>query len=424
VINLTQSINNMFIRQVPIHSANWSIRETVKYGICMHHIVGTLLSATQAFQNSNRKASAHFGVGETEVVQYVPIDKVAFHAGDSDPFDENGSFIGIEHEGGWILPDGSRQKPTHAVHLKSVELCIEICKKMGWRKLIVVYEPDQRNMDPTELINKYKGQGVGIVVRHKNIVNTNTSCSGLLDVEWIVDRVNEQLPIFFKSENKNIMNKETFKSYINQPGRFEDSNGGGDSTRRDLMDAVDREDYLKLIDWLGDQRLKQVEQLKSELNNQVPIKIQPTEEEIQKIIAEKGYKSSEEVNQLIKKALEDAVGVDNNENPIVIAPPIINIPQSKAPWKSKKFLSLIAFFAGQLSYLYAFAPVLASALASVAGYSYDISLALVLAGVGVIDAIILGLYQVMQGKQDIASSFVTVNKAWADLVSRLPKKKA
>jgi N-acetylmuramoyl-L-alanine amidase CwlA len=96
--------------------------------IALHWIVGTLESADATFANPDRKASAHYGIGDNEIHQWVKEEDTAWHAGN---WTVNQTSIGIEHEGGWLLPDGTRKVPTEATHQTSAKLVADICSRYG-----------------------------------------------------------------------------------------------------------------------------------------------------------------------------------------------------------------------------------------------------------------------------------------------------
>ncbi len=334
----------MKIIQKTISPSNWSIKDSYKAGICFHWIVGNLYSADSTFNDPNRKASAHFGVGDLpgQVHQYVAVNKVAYHAGDSDPFWENGYFIGIEHSGGEFLSNGTRRIPSDQCVANSIELCVDLCRKQGWDRLILPYSYDQRNQDPTNLINQYKGQRVGIAVRHRNIVNTGTECSGSLGVEFIVEKVNQILnnrqlsSQTIVNNSQNNMDKEKLIKKIQSSTIF-------DQPRKDqLSAAVYGDDADHLIIWSGEQAMQdhrnsenRIAELETQLANQISVKILPTEEEIKKIAEEKGYKTPEEVQVMIEDALNGIRNADILDNPIVIANPHLELPKTKTPLQSK-----------------------------------------------------------------------------------------
>lgn len=119
----------MNITQIPAHPNNYSVGRNGKTPnkVILHWIVGTLASADTTFQNPLRKASAHYGVEDDKVHQYVQEKDTAWHATN---LTVNQESIGIEHSGGDLLPDGvTRRKPSEATHQTSAKLVAEICKR-------------------------------------------------------------------------------------------------------------------------------------------------------------------------------------------------------------------------------------------------------------------------------------------------------
>lgn len=96
--------------------------------IVLHWIVGTLPSADATFANPDRKASAHYGVANNTIHQWVREEDTAWHASN---WTVNQESIGIEHEGGWLLPDGTRKTPTETTHQTSAKLVYDICARYG-----------------------------------------------------------------------------------------------------------------------------------------------------------------------------------------------------------------------------------------------------------------------------------------------------
>lgn len=92
--------------------------------IIVHWIVGTLASADAVFANPNSDVSAHYGVGNGEIHQYVKESDTAWHAGNQTA---NRKSIGIEHQGGPNLPI------TDAVYNTSADLIADICRRYGKR---------------------------------------------------------------------------------------------------------------------------------------------------------------------------------------------------------------------------------------------------------------------------------------------------
>lgn len=118
----------MIIKQVPADKNNFGAGRNGKSvnKIVLHWIVGTLESADDTFRNPNRLASAHYGIGDTEIHQYVKEEDTAWHASN---LEINRESIGIEHEGGWLLQDGSRFKPTEETLKTSALLVADICRR-------------------------------------------------------------------------------------------------------------------------------------------------------------------------------------------------------------------------------------------------------------------------------------------------------
>lgn len=158
----------MNITQVPAHKNNYGVGragKSIKY-IVLHWIVGRLESCDATFQNANRKASSHYGIGDNDVHQYVQEKDTAWHASN---LNMNQESIGIEHEGGWEDPAGSgkRVKPSQQTHETSAQMVADIAKRY---KIPLDREH---------------------VIRHNEVQGAATACCGTLDVDWIVNRARE-----------------------------------------------------------------------------------------------------------------------------------------------------------------------------------------------------------------------------------------
>lgn len=90
--------------------------------IVMHWIVGTLTSANNTFKNRNNQVSAHYGIGQNRIYQFVKDEDTAWHAGN---FQVNQKSIGIEHEGSPTLPI------TDKVYENSAWLVAELRRRYG-----------------------------------------------------------------------------------------------------------------------------------------------------------------------------------------------------------------------------------------------------------------------------------------------------
>lgn len=153
----------MNIKQVPAHVNNYGVGRVgnkVEY-IVMHWIVGTLESADTTFQNPTRKASAHYGIGDSDIHQYVKEEDTAWHASN---LVINRKSIGIEHEGGWEEPKGSgkRVKPSQQTHETSAQLIATLAKKYNI--------PLDREH----------------IIKHNEVSGASTACCGTLDVDLII----------------------------------------------------------------------------------------------------------------------------------------------------------------------------------------------------------------------------------------------
>jgi N-acetylmuramoyl-L-alanine amidase len=117
----------MEIKNVPASPSNYSLgRPNGKVGgIVIHVMDGTLEGTGAWFQNPQAEASAHYGVGLTEVHRFVEEENTAWHAG---KWSANVNTIGIEHEG--KQEKGKpRWTPTNEQYWLSVNLAANICRR-------------------------------------------------------------------------------------------------------------------------------------------------------------------------------------------------------------------------------------------------------------------------------------------------------
>lgn len=91
-------------------------------GIIIHWMVGTLSSTDSIFQNRKRNTSAHYGVEDDRLHQYVAEENTAYHAGN---WDVNQRTIGIEHSA------GPGRAPSDATYESSAQLIAAIAKRHG-----------------------------------------------------------------------------------------------------------------------------------------------------------------------------------------------------------------------------------------------------------------------------------------------------
>lgn len=121
--------------------------------IVIHYIVGTLAAADATFADPNSGVSAHYGIGEGALHQYVSELNTSWHAGN---FAMNQRSIGIEHSADpYRAPDGFTYET-------SINLCVRICRDYG--------------LNPhTQIIG------------HNAVVAT--ACPGTVDLQYIIDQV-------------------------------------------------------------------------------------------------------------------------------------------------------------------------------------------------------------------------------------------
>ena len=102
----------MTVTWVGCHPNNHGSRYSNKIDkVILHWIAGTLASCDATFQNPNRKASAHYGIANSTIHQYVKEEDAAWHCGN---LLANRQSIGIEHEGGPSIPISEETYQTSA----------------------------------------------------------------------------------------------------------------------------------------------------------------------------------------------------------------------------------------------------------------------------------------------------------------------
>lgn len=186
--------------------------KTVKYVVC-HWIVGTLESADATFQNPTRIASATYGIGGNDIHQYVKETDTAYANGN---LLSNRESCSIEHEGGWLLPDGvTRFKPTDQTHETSAQLVADICKRYNI--------PIDRQH----------------ILKHSEVSDKPTSCPGLLDIDRIVKRAKELSGIIvddMTDDEKRAIEvlKSTKTEFEPKFGNLESTARGGVGALRDI----------------------------------------------------------------------------------------------------------------------------------------------------------------------------------------------
>jgi len=119
--------------------------------IVIHWIVGNLAAADAVFSKPGN-ASAHYGIENSTIHQYVPENRVAYHAGN---YAMNQRSVGIEHS---AAPDRPASEQTYKT---SAALVRAIC---------------QRHNIPIDRAH---------IIKHSEVVATQ--CCGTIDIEKIIN---------------------------------------------------------------------------------------------------------------------------------------------------------------------------------------------------------------------------------------------
>lgn len=120
--------------------------------IVIHWMAGTLASTDSVFQDTGRQTSAHYGIENEEVHQYVKDEDTAYHSGD---WNTNQRSIGIEHS---AAPGRNASENTYAT---SAQLIAQLCKKFDI--------PCDRQH----------------IIKHSQVIAT--ACPGTIDIDRIVN---------------------------------------------------------------------------------------------------------------------------------------------------------------------------------------------------------------------------------------------
>lgn len=166
-------------------SPNYSTVRSKVDRIYIHWIVGNLATADNVFSSPASQVSAHYGVENGTVHQYVNEAHTAWHAGTGS---ENQRSIGIEHSAAPGRDASSQTLET------SAQLIAEICKRHNI--------PCDRNH----------------IKKHSE--NIATQCPGTIPIDYLVQRANQILKggkdmIEDNQRHYDIINRE----WINSTGR-------------------------------------------------------------------------------------------------------------------------------------------------------------------------------------------------------------
>lgn len=166
--------------------------------IVIHWIVGTLASADAQFQKTTPGTSAHYGIENKEIHQYVKEEEVAYHAG---VYAMNQRSIGIEHS---AAPD---RPATDETYNTSGELIAEIAKR------------HDIPLDRTHIIG------------HKEV--KATQCPGTMDIDRLI-RIAQD---FTKPQVS--VDGETFQRLVSNSTKYDEFNAAGYPTVQDVVKKID-----------------------------------------------------------------------------------------------------------------------------------------------------------------------------------------
>lgn len=127
-------------------------------GVIIHWMVGTLAGTDRVFQDRNRNTSAHYGIEDSNVHQYVKDEDTAYHAGN---WTVNTQTIGIEHSA------APGRNASDATYESSAQTIAELSKKHGFAINSATVRP------------------------HNTIVAT--ACPGTINIGRLIARANEML---------------------------------------------------------------------------------------------------------------------------------------------------------------------------------------------------------------------------------------
>lgn len=126
--------------------------------IVIHWMDGTLAGTDRTFQDENRQTSAHYGIENKEVHQYVKIEDAAWHSGSGNM---NLRSIGIEHS---AAPGRDASAETIQT---SAELIAKLCKDYNI---------------PCDRVH---------IIKHSEVIAT--TCPGTIPIDDIISRANKIL---------------------------------------------------------------------------------------------------------------------------------------------------------------------------------------------------------------------------------------
>lgn len=247
-----------------IGSPNYDSNRKTIDRIIIHWIVGNLAAADAVFQKKDPGTSAHYGVENYTVHQYVKEENVAYHAG---VYAMNQRSIGIEHS-------ASPDKPaTETTYKTSAQLIADICRRYS-------IPLDRQH-----------------ILKHSEV--KATQCPGTIDIDKLIRLASEILvPVVSDTvpvERDKLADFERVKDGWNQVRAKLDV----EDSVKTVVDAVDelikKEDKLEQVKKDNIQLEKDIEDLKKKIQ---------AYEDAQKAIDEKKTEIVDTVNNVNEKVNE------------------------------------------------------------------------------------------------------------------------
>lgn len=159
----------------------WEGRTKPITTIVLHWIVGTLATADGVFENASSELSAHYGIENETIHQYVKDENTAFHAISANPYS-----IGIEHSAAPNRPASQATIDTSAQLVRS--LCL-------------------KHNIPIDRAH---------IIKHSDVVATQ--CPGTLPIDEIINKAKEGGEMFNEGDRQNICGY----LYNSDPGQHKD----------------------------------------------------------------------------------------------------------------------------------------------------------------------------------------------------------
>ncbi len=264
-----------------IGSPNFDTKRTPIDEVFVHWIVGTLASADTQFQKKTPGTSAHYGIEDDVIHQYVKEENVAYHAG---VYSHNQRSIGIEHS---ASPDRAASDKTYET---SGRLIAEICKRHN-------IPLDRTHIRGHKEVRSTQCPGTMDIDRLINIAKTHMGND--TDSQKVIDQLRLE-----RDNNWNLYQAQTQETQKRQE-RIEELEGERDQLIKDKekltedlkKEQVNSQTYLEQLTKITDEEKNTTEQL-----IEAQKALQPAQDALNRIVVALGGSygaTPEEVVQLV-----------------------------------------------------------------------------------------------------------------------------